>query len=727
MTNRFRADLTTDLVLDVTAPKEPRPSAAPVGWGSAVPSRVQEPEVSSDERTPTGHAVAAWLSSFERAVASARLYPALNPTREQHLDQCWGALQGLLQQQAELTLGVREGRLHFGRELVHAGGEDSLPAALWGASISRISFQRGISREEVERLLCALASSGRGQRRSGEDLGTDLWRLELPHLRYQTFDVFSVMSASSLRRTPFLAEMIDDAETKRLKAEIAAVVRAFSREAAGAMDRLRMQEEAIETPDAALAAYLDPAERARSLHASERRVELERFKKELVARNGHEAISVRAVSLLIEAQLAEERPEDPTPALELLLQLFHEMMEQARFDDATRVVQQLRAIAAQATTRGPLDFARRLLGRFSCDAYVGRAVAALDHPGRPTLSHHAMLLLEALAEEAGPSLLARLGEVEDPEARRTLCQLVLRATVHDRAPLIRAMLSARFEVALTVLELSQAEPEEDRRQLLEIGLRHPHPKARAETIRQLERAEEALSGFADESAVRALNDPDALVRMAGLRALARRRPAVGGAAARNHLRRTDVAELDRRELVLATTTLAALIGDRAIPDLERLLEDGGSVFRPRPIDVQIAAGIGLLAVGSAEAKQIVERGARSLAFRLRAACQEALKHPRSTGTPRPSLERSSEPPAPSTSDLLPRPVAPLVATQEPIISRTIRERIQLLSSATPRPSVAPASPSRGAGLTPLPRLAEPPPPRLPSNALIPLPAEEEER
>jgi hypothetical protein len=263
---------------------------------------------------------------------------------------------------------------------------------------------------------------------------------------------------------------------------------------------------------------------------------------------------------------------------------------------------------------------------------------------------------------------------------------------------------------------------------------------RAEALRQLDRVG---AGAPDPLVIRALSDADSGVRMAAMRVIGRRRSVDGVAALREFLQREDLVELDRREIALATTTYATTAESRAIPELKRLLlESGGVLMRRKIHDLQVAAAQGLLAEGSAEARAIVEKGARSLNLSVRAACAEALKHPHGvepgktprpelsySKTPRPELSHSKTPrpelsysktprpeltrtplpdigrtSAPPPADLLPKAVTPLVAPSIPPVAQTLRRGIHLLAPV---------------------HTSEPPPPRLPSSALTLLPEDEQ--
>lgn len=737
------APLAEDLALEPPPPRpqdratESRPAihpSLPPPPASVPPPPTRLP-ASGEGLSTLARSIATWFPALQRLVKSVRLYPDQNPTRRGHLEVAHQMLEAILRTQPDLALAVRDTNLLYGQEVVHSSSvHDGVPSMLWSASICRLTFLEGFSLEELERFAVALAVDYTSREQAGEDLATALWRLDLPHLRYQTFDVFSVMST---RRVSYVSELVDDEETDRLRRALAEVVGALSIDQRDGSDVIRMVDGALETPEqirdaAALGATMFESASVLLSSVVARR-DVEALHRELAHKNDHDALAAQLVQRLIDALLSEERPSDPSPALEFLLQLFDQVVEAGRFDDATRIVSKVSEIVKHAATRRELDFAQRLLARFGSDAYVARALASVNQAGRGFASGKVIAYLESLGPAAAPSLLARIGEVEVHEAREALCILLVRATEPDRAALLRSMSTARWEVAYLLLNLARGESAELCMRLIQVGLGHPHGKVRAEALRQLDRVG---AGVPDALVVRALSDADPAVRMAAMRVIGRRRSVDGVAALREFLRREDLVELERREIALATTTYATAAETRSIPELRRLLlESGGLLMRRKVHDLQVAAAQGLLAEGSEEARAIVEKGARSLNLSVRAACAEALKHPHGVEpgkTPRPELSYSKTPrpelsysktPRPELSrtplpdiarvsaapppDLLPKAVAPLSPPSIPPVAQTLRRGIHLL---------APVHPVEAAPVAP---------PRLPSSALTLLPEDEQ--
>ncbi len=115
------------------------------------------------------------LAGLERAIRSYRLHEGRGPTLEEHLAAATGQLSDLLGDQP-LTLRVSSFGLLFGnRPLTGSRGVDATWFGLFSDSVRDVTFQPGISSEEVRTFVEVLCA----EPEEGDDRVTLLWRREV--------------------------------------------------------------------------------------------------------------------------------------------------------------------------------------------------------------------------------------------------------------------------------------------------------------------------------------------------------------------------------------------------------------------------------------------------------------------------------------------------------------------------------------------------------------------
>jgi hypothetical protein len=646
----------------------------------------------------TAGPVQRWFPQFVRAIKACRFYPSGSVARERHVTAGHALLAEVLRGQPEIRFDVKQGRLYFGSERVHTDPEkDGLARALFAASIFQLSLLDGISRDEFEALAEALSIDFLAREHAGDDLVTWLWRLDLTHVRYEYFDIFNVAVRLDEGRSDVLAASPNDDETGRLRREMAEIVSKMSIDRRTGADLIAMDSRSLATPDEirdeahsadntfeiALAMYQKsvPEEAVRSIP------------KALAAGNAHREIAAHLLGLLFDALRSEERPSDPSPALEFLLRLFDGMIEVGEYEDATKLILRLQDIAQRSKNPTEASFVQRLLARFSSEHEIARVITALNAADRSTGLMKIVGYLRALDHYAVRAVLALVDLVSDPLAREMIADLLIEMTAIDRSALVARLTSMRWEMAADLVVRSRAIHPDERLELLIRILEHPHPKPRIEALRELRTSPR---GPADEAIARMLRDRDGPVRLAALKIAAARRTLEVLRELSHAFVRADLGEHDPRELKQMMITYGTIAGERAISDLSRFLgQSGGFMKRKRSASIKAAAAHGLKAIGSDAARAILEKGARSLNLGVRAACKRALESDEAHLL-RVPVEAPPIPPPPPPLKI---PTTPTSSTQTPTIARTIGRGMHLLaapdrttnaSAPKPRPMPPPA-------------------------------------
>jgi hypothetical protein len=669
--------------------------------------------------SPAAEPVQRWFPHFMRAIKACRFYPEGSSARDRNLEQAYTGLEQVLRGQPQIVFDVRAGRLYLGSDRVHTDPEkDGLAQILFASSIFQLVLLDGVTAEELTRLAEVLSIDFNQREHAGEDLVTALWRLDLPHVRYRNLDLFTAAVRLESAGSGLLAEIPKDEETARLQQQIERVV-------------------------AKLSPGLDNDEASRADNSFEIAVDLFRrsvpaetintLSKELPAHNEHRDLAAHLVGLLIDALRSEERPTDPSPALDFLLRLFEGMISAAQYGDATKLVLRLQEIAQRSRNTVEQSFAQRLLSRFASDHEIGKAVETLNAVDRSSMGMKVIAYLRALDHYAASALLSRVDQIIDPLARQMASDLLLQITAMHRDALVSRMTTLRFEVVCDLLERSRTLHQDERIELVLRAVEHPHPKARVEALRQLKAAER---GRADEAIARAIHDCDPTVRSTALNVASMRRSPEALREIANILAKDELVEHEPREMKQLMTAYGSIAGERGISELLRLLEHPGSILHlRRSAAVRTAAAAGLRAIRSEAARSLLEKGARSLHIGVRSACRAALEGEEELLASRPALSgalpRVASPPPlfiPRTDAPPAKTPPPSIKTPPPTIARTIGRGMHLLASPAaqtpppsplPRPLTPPADQVLAAEATAAAYYEEPVP-RLPSNALIPM-------
>ena len=100
------------------------------------------------------------LSGFTASINAMRLYPEKHPQTQSAMTRCYNAIEKLLLEEPELAMLVVDGTVYFnGRPLPGAGPSgEALGVLLGRKGVDRLTFKRGLTKEQLTALLMNLAS-----------------------------------------------------------------------------------------------------------------------------------------------------------------------------------------------------------------------------------------------------------------------------------------------------------------------------------------------------------------------------------------------------------------------------------------------------------------------------------------------------------------------------------------------------------------------------------------
>lgn len=517
------------------------------------------------------------LRQILRAVHTLRTYPANNAMSRRVLDALLPALEAAWPLEFTLT----QHRVLAGESVLleHDEERTGLFARLYGDGIRTILLDHGLEAEEVERLVSALAAPLDADDLR-EDYVTRLWEAELPHVRIASVDPYL--------DTEFAEDVLEGKQRPH-----------------------EQQEDVGRKPDPEVPAPPVEAFRVNEEHAAAIRREVKAARAAVPWES-----FLRAITETFALPPGKSRAKDCVRILETTFQRLIEPPD-PQLGLARAVVAWLR--------QGSPAHARGLLRD---------AVLRMSDPERLEPLHDALeegrvegKAVAALLADFGPRgaevALTLFGRAVAPGTRRTYAEAVVqvgrravpailetfgRADAERDALLARALgrIGAPEAVAPLVKRL-RAEPP--------VGLR-----------RELVRALSALGSADGTRALMqvALGDEDEACRVLALRGLGRSRVRIGHGPLLERLQSRAFRAAPEEEKDLVFEALGAVASDAAVPQLARMLRP--KIFGGAPSSDRRRAADALARLGSAAARSVLERGARSRLRRSHAAlCTEQLR------------------------------------------------------------------------------------------------------
>jgi len=572
-------------------------------------------------------------TAFARATRSINMYARNNATLLKHLDDAQRYAEQALEAVGNLELNVRRESLSFrGMELLQdTDRENGIPFRLFREGVRRLTIETGIEKDSLCKLIEILSRPPtRGD--LDDDLVSNLWREDLPHVRYVTLDVSTVSGAESESEAE---EKEKEALRQDLDKLLSAIYQNMSADGEGvktvnissddlvalaSLGEGSEQESArIGTPTAR-AIFNLPAEMVQALQQE-------------VDSELDEHLLETTFEVMLGALFRANTMEEAKPVVEEILNLYDSMVLSRDFTSATTMVQRLVGYSHSdpARSRAIIDLVLNLL---NAEERLTQITVALND-GAVSATDQLRGLLAALGPATTSVLLNLLPSIQQPQHRRLLCDLVLETAPPSVELLRKLMGSSEWFVDRDILYLASKIADPLAAHIVIEGCRHQHARVRQQAVGMLQHAP---PGGADQLLCNALTDADGGVRVTAVRTLTSRKTSGAAALLRDLVTKP---EFEQRELGEQRTFLvafAALADADAVPVLDQMLNGepakGNLLERLKrtveavggPLtELRCAAAVALSSIGSATALQSLDKGAGSRDKAVRDACIRALR------------------------------------------------------------------------------------------------------
>ena len=538
------------------------------------------------------------LRLFGKASRAHQLYLPNNPVYKAAHDALRAAFAPIWAEGEELALAFTE------HEVKHQGvnvlteplkGSDSLPWLFFKDGVREIRLTRGFDGEELDRLFDILQRVRKASP-DEDDLLTLLWQGDFTFLRYRYVDVTMELSAPLTDGTA--GAMVESVDAR------AAV------------------EEATEESQPSKAGVVNMSDFDATLYFLDEK-EIEYLQGE-VKREYESDLRQNVVAILLD--IFEQQPDSEIRAEigEVLDNLMLHMLSAGQFHNVAYLIRESGTASQRANEilAEHRDRLAQLPARLSAPEPLTQLLQSLDESPDSTPGADLLELFEQLRGGALGTVLEWLSRLQNPRLRPLLEQAAARLASQNTTELVKLILSPSRAVSLEAVKRAGV--------LKTAAAVAPVAKVLADGDVELRvAAVQALSEIGSPGALqsleRAVEDPERDVRVATVRALQQRAyrpvlPRLDAIVKGKALRDTDLTEK-----MAVFEAFGSLCGDGGIGTLDALLNGKSMLGRREDPELRACAAVALGRIGSAAARDALQKAANEKDVVVRNAVGRALK------------------------------------------------------------------------------------------------------
>ena len=531
------------------------------------------------------------LRNVVKSIKTFNAYPKDNPIYQKTADAIFEKFSGFLNSFEELALEVEHNSLSYKGRNVWKSEEktDNIALHLYADGIRNISFQKGITRDELLDFIEILRLAPKSNQ-DEDDIVTKLWEKNIRNMSYSA---------------------VEDTVDEELIIE---------------ESLLQVGEESTEEQSTTLhgATYSPLTIKPVSLSIKTEPLtseELDSLREEMFSSDEQYLVS-SAINLFFELLLEEK---DITAFAEIVKNLKRIIDMKIKAGDIigiSNILRMLKKVSIASTSPEQTE----IIGDLFKEAGSLETLRKIfKHPVLEDL-HGYLILLDISSIN---NMLELLGEIEDRKHRRLLCDVLAEIGKESIDAFSEFLKDPRWYVVRNIVMILGMMKDPSAIKHIEKALSHSDVRVRKECIKALENI-----GTPDikRPLLSALNDIDQGVRISALKAL----KSFGDkeifgilkeGATREKLKKKSFSE--KRELL---ETLAVLGGEEAFPLLAELFKKKGLFEKDESLETRAASAYGLGLIKMKDAVELLKTGLESKKSLLRDACQRALATGRATRT-----------------------------------------------------------------------------------------------
>ena len=547
-------------------------------------------------------------SAFIKAIKAFRFYPPDNPTLKGFRDQLLKKFQFFLNKYQSFVIQVGEYNLSFKSRILYENKDvkSSLAFSLYKDGLREIRFMKGLEEWEVQGVIDILKHS-ENINQLEDDVVTLMWEKDFVHISYLATDEF-------LEETPVvIPDNVDQFRKNLVFKPLAHHVEVELAEE-GSEEGVDLDEILSKVIEGPLPFVSD---RSVYLLTSD---EVEGLRKD-VESEVDPTFVFNITDILFEILALEKEREPYHDAVNILIKILDAFLTLGEFTKATDFLKRVYIILKTYDLQNwQIESIQKIIMEAGEEVRIERIGKVLEREEVRLEDVNAYLSL--LQKNSIKPLIKLLGELKNSKARRVFCDALAEIGKNAIEMFTPFIDDRRWYLVRNIIYILGRIGKEQSFPYIQKAFNHEENRVRREAIQAL-----GLIGGpkAIGLLVKALTDNDVRIRCMAAINLGKGGKKAGPIPLLEVVQSKDFYKREPAEIKAFFNAIGMMGSNEAVPVLQQLLERKSWFGRGKTDEIRMGAANALAAIGTPEAKAILEEGKNSKDETIRDACTQALK------------------------------------------------------------------------------------------------------
>ncbi len=547
-------------------------------------------------------------SAFVKAIKAFRFYPPDNPTLKGFRDQLLKKFQFFLNKYQSFVIQVGEYDLSFKSRILYENKDvkSSLAFSLYKDGLREIRFMKGLEEWEVQGIIDILKHS-ENINQLEDDIVTLMWEKDFVHISYLATDEF-------LEETPVvIPDNVDQFRKNLVFKPLAHHVEVELAEE-GSEEGVDLDEILSKVIEGPLPFVSD---RSVYLLTSD---EVEGLRKD-VESEVDPTFVFNITDILFEILALEKEREPYHDAVNILIKILDAFLTLGEFTKATDLLKRVYIILKTYDLQNwQIESIQKIIMEAGEEVRIERIGKVLEREEVRLEDVNAYLSL--LQTNSITPLIKLLGELKNSKARRVFCDALAEIGKNAIEMFTPFIDDRRWYLVRNIIYILGRIGKEQSFPYIQKVFNHEENRVRREAIQAL-----GLIGGpkAIGLLVKALTDNDVRIRCMAAINLGKGGKKAGPIPLLEVVQSKDFYKREPAEIKAFFNAIGMMGSNEAVPVLQQLLERKSWFGRGKTDEIRMGAANALAAIGTPEAKAILEEGKNSKDETIRDACTQALK------------------------------------------------------------------------------------------------------
>jgi HEAT repeat protein len=547
-------------------------------------------------------------SAFVKAIKAFRFYPPDNPTLKGFRDQLLKKFQFFLNKYQSFVIQVGEYDLSFKSRILYENKDvkSSLAFSLYKDGLREIRFMKGLEEWEVQGVIDILKHS-ENINQLEDDIVTMMWEKDFVHISYLATDEF-------LEETPVvIPDNVDQFRKNLVFKPLAHHVEVELAEE-GSEEGVDLDEILSKVIEGPLPFVSD---RSVYLLTSD---EVEGLRKD-VESEVDPTFVFNIADILFEILALEKEREPYHDAVNILIKILDAFLTLGEFTKATGLLERVYIILKTYDLQNwQIESIQKIIMEAGEEVRIERIGKVLEREEVRLEDVNAYLSL--LQKNSIKPLIKLLGELKNSKARRVFCDALAEIGKNAIEMFTPFIDDRRWYLVRNIIYILGRIGKEQSLPYIQKAFNHEENRVRREAIQAL-----GLIGGpkAIGLLVKALTDNDVRIRCMAAINLGKGGKKVGLIPLLEVVQSKDFYKREPAEIKAFFNAIGMVGSNEAVPVLQQLLERKSWFGRGKTDEIRMGAANALAAIGTPDAKAILEEGKNSKDESIREACTQALK------------------------------------------------------------------------------------------------------